>query len=208
MDGRRTLYFADPMCSWCWGFSPVIAAVVAACGAADVPVRLCVGGLRAFESKAMDERSKAYVRHHWEEVERTTGQPFDYRFFERDEFVYDTEPACRAAVAVRNLAPEATFDYFAAVQRAFYAENRDVTRESELAALAEGLGIAASDFSALWNAPEVAESTLADFRLSQGLGISGFPTVLLQDGSQLSALSVGYRPWADIEPELRDWLAG
>lgn len=24
-------YFADPMCSWCWGFSPVIEAVREAC---------------------------------------------------------------------------------------------------------------------------------------------------------------------------------
>ena len=40
------------------------------------------------------------------------------------------EPACRAALAVRNLAPAATLGYFAAVQRAFYAEGRDVTRET------------------------------------------------------------------------------
>ena len=205
--GKRILYFADPMCSWCWGFSPVIAAIVAACGA-DTPVRLCVGGLRAFETRPMDDRSKAYVRHHWEEVERSTGQPFDYGFFDRDGFVYDTEPACRAAVAVRCLVPEAAFNYFSAVQRAFYAENRDVTREGQLAAVAEGLGIDSADFSAVWNAPEVAESTRADFRLSQGLGINGFPTVLLQDGNELAALSVGYRSFADLEPELTAWLAG
>ena len=24
MAERQLLYFADPMCSWCWGFSPVV----------------------------------------------------------------------------------------------------------------------------------------------------------------------------------------
>jgi hypothetical protein len=26
-SGRQLVYFADPMCSWCYGFSPVIAAI-------------------------------------------------------------------------------------------------------------------------------------------------------------------------------------
>jgi putative protein-disulfide isomerase len=26
-DQKHLVYFADPMCSWCYGFSPVIAAL-------------------------------------------------------------------------------------------------------------------------------------------------------------------------------------
>lgn len=201
---RRILYFADPMCSWCWGFAPVIAALAAACADA-APIRFCAGGLRAFEQREMDARSRAYVRHHWEEVAAQTGQPFDFAFFEREHFVYDTEPACRAVVAMRNLAPPSALAYLAAVQRAFYAENRDVTAEDVLAELAAPFADA-GDFRAVFRAPEIDEATRADFRLVPGLGIQGFPTVVLQHDRQLVALTTGWQPFAALEAPLRAWL--
>jgi putative protein-disulfide isomerase len=204
---KRILYFADPMCSWCWGFSPVIAEIARVSGE-RAPIRLIVGGLRAGETRPMDGRAKAYVRHHWEQVQATTGQPFDFAFFEREGFVYDTEPACRAAVAARSLAPEVTLDYLAAVQRAFYAENRDVTLEDELADVAAALGLSRDDFVTVYRAPEVAEAARADFALAPELGIADFPTVVLQDDRQLTLLSAGYQPFAALEADLRAWLGG
>lgn len=201
---RRVLYFADPMCSWCWGFAPVIAALAAAC-TTDVPIRFCAGGLRAFERREMDARSRAYVRHHWEEVAAQTGQPFDFAFFEREHFVYDTEPACRAVVTMRNLAPASALAYLSAVQQAFYAGNRDVTGEDVLAELAAPFADA-DDFRAVFRAPEIEEATRADFQLVQGLGIQGFPTVVLQHDRQLVALTTGWQPFAALEAPLRAWL--
>jgi putative protein-disulfide isomerase len=204
---KRILYFADPMCSWCYGFGPVLGEILRL-SAGIVPVRLCVGGLRAGETRPMDKKSKAYVRHHWQEVAAATGQPFDYAFFDRQGFVYDTEPSCRAAVVMRNLAHAAGFAYFAAVQQAFYAGNRDVTREDVLAEIAAAHGAEPADFVAVFRAPEVAEAARADFHLSQSLGIAGFPTVLLQDATHLTALTAGYQPFADLEEPLRRWLTG
>jgi putative protein-disulfide isomerase len=203
---RRLLYFADPMCSWCWGFSPVMDAIARAC-AGLVPIRLCAGGLRAGETRPMDDRSRAYVRHHWEQVAAQTGQPFDFGFFDRAHFVYDTEPACRAVVAMRNLAPDAALAYLAAVQRAFYAENRDATREDDLARVAAPFA-SPDEFRTVFRAPEMHEATQADFRLTHGLGIQGFPTVLLQDGRQLTALTTGWQPFEVLAEPLGAWLAG
>lgn len=153
----------------------------------------------------MDDRSRGYVRHHWEQVAAQTGQPFDFSFFDRAHFVYDTEPACRAVVAMRNLAPDAALGYLAAVQRAFYAESRDATREDELADLAAP-SVSPEDFRTVFRAPEVHEATQADFRLTQGLGIQGFPTVLLQDGRRLTALTTGWQPFEALQDALRRWL--
>ena len=38
MDGLHLIYFTDAMCSWCWGFSPVIGALRAKSGDA-LPLR-------------------------------------------------------------------------------------------------------------------------------------------------------------------------
>ncbi|TVR98880.1 MAG: DsbA family protein [Rhodospirillales bacterium] len=204
---RQVLYFADPMCSWCWGFAPVLAAIRSTVGdMADM--RLIVGGLRAGESRPMNARAKAVIRHHWEAVQAETGQPFSFGFFDREGFVYDTEPAGRAVVAMRCFAPEATLDYFAAVQRAFYADGQDVTDAAVLAALARPFGMDAEAFSILFTAAEIRDATHADFATTAAAGVSGFPTVVLRSGSHFDLLTAGYRPFTELEPAVRAWLNG
>ena len=45
MQTPRLIYFADPMCSWCYGFSPVIAQIRQTFGRA-LPIEVVMGGLR------------------------------------------------------------------------------------------------------------------------------------------------------------------
>lgn len=173
----------------------------------ELPLRLIVGGLRTEQVQPMSPNLKASLRHHWEVVQATTGQPFDWTFFERDDFVYDTEHACRAAVAVRCLAPALTLPFFARMQQAFYAENRDITSETELVQIASEFDIPAETFVTVLNAGEIAEATRDDFRLSQTLGITGFPTVFLQHASTLDMLTSGYQPFEALRPVIEAWLA-
>ena len=65
-DGSRQIVFVgDPMCSWCWGFAPVIDTIADEYGD-RAPVRVVVGGLRVGTQHPMRDKDKAYVRHHWE----------------------------------------------------------------------------------------------------------------------------------------------
>ena len=75
------LYFANPMCSWCWGFSPVIQRLVESHGSRP-RVTLAMGSL-ARGREPMRETDRAHVRGHWEQVRAASGQPFDFAFFER-----------------------------------------------------------------------------------------------------------------------------
>ncbi len=202
---KRAIYVADPMCSWCWGFAPVVAAI-AELAAGRAEIRVVVGGLRVGPREPMRDRDKDYVRHHWQAVANETGQPFAWSFFEREGFVYDTEPACRAVVAVRSLAPDAALGFLAAVQRAFYAENRDVTDTAVLTEIAHGVGLDRGLLAALLAEPEIADATRADFRLVQAAGIPGFPAVILQDGDRSTLLTIGYRPYEALRPQVEDWL--
>lgn len=205
VSSKRIFYIADPMCSWCWGFAPVIAEI--ARKAADRAVlRVVVGGLRPGTTGAMTEQSKSSIRHHWEQVQAETGQPFSFAFFDREGFVYDTEPACRAVVAVRSLLPDAALDYLRAVQCAFYVDNRDVTRAGELARIGEPFGVDADRFAALFAAGEVVEATRADFAVAPALGLTGFPSVVVADGNRYAVLTVGYQPFSALEAPLERWL--
>lgn len=208
MTGPHLVYFADPMCSWCWGFAPVIEAVTERFGAA-LPIRLVLGGLRPGTTQPMDAASRASVRSHWEHVHEASGQLFDFAFFERDRFVYDTEPACRAIVVMRR---HGIVDALAALRRihtAFYAESRDVTDPDILTQIAAELGFDAVQFRVDFNADAAVQETRADFALTQGAGIRGFPTLIAGTGAdhEYAVVTHGFQPAERVLPALTSWYA-
>ncbi len=67
MPGTDFVYVADPMCSWCWGFAPVMKAFRERYPNA-FEYRLVLGGLRAGRSATpLDDQMKSYIAHHWRE---------------------------------------------------------------------------------------------------------------------------------------------
>lgn len=201
------VYFANPMCSWCWGFATVVRGLAERYGSA---VRLTVAlGALGRSDRPMRAQDRAIVREHWEHVRERTGQPFDFAFFDRaEDFVYDTEPACRAVVVVRARHPELALPYFHAVQEAFYARNRDVTRIEELQRIAAALGLDEAGFAQALADADVRVAVAREFAETAALGVSGYPTLLgLKDG-RARVLSLGYRPLAEVEAALEELAAG
>lgn len=203
---RELLYIADPMCSWCWGFSPVISALRTRF-AEELEFSLIVGGLRVGTKERLPEHFKQQVLHHWHEVNKATGQPFCFDFNLPEDFRYDTEPSCRASVVVRTLKPESAFGFFDALHEAFYAENRDVTNPDILAEIAEGFGVDRTLFLETFEAKETKRATYDDFARSYGFGVQGFPTAILQDERGAALLTVGYQHIGQVAPLVEKWLA-
>jgi putative protein-disulfide isomerase len=203
----RLVYFADPMCSWCYGFSPVVAAL-AERFEERVPLDLVMGGLRAGNIEPMRAKDKEFIRNAWTRVGAATGQPFDLSFFDRESFVYDTEPACRAVVTARRLMPRMALPFMARVQQAFYAENRDMTAADEIAQVAEEAGFDRADFGAAFTAADTRNETFRDFLTAEALGIRGFPTLIAgSEEKGYALLTNGYRPLEDLAEPLERWLA-
>jgi len=202
---REILLIVDPMCSWCWGFSPVVRALNDAYGD-RTPIYPIVGGLRPLTTDPMNDRAKEEIRHHWDSVHAASGQPFDFSFFDRDDFIYDTEPACRALVTVRFLKPKSSLTFLELLHQAFYAENRDITDTDVLTDLAEASDVKRADFLEFFPTRKMIYLTASDFFRSQSMGVTGFPTVVLRSNEKLSLLSAGFRPFVDIKPHLDQWL--
>jgi len=202
---RYLMYFADPMCSWCWGFSPAIDHIQKDFGE-DLPVRLVMGGLRPGNVSTMSEDDKRQKRHHWEQVHAASGQSFNFDFFEREGFVDNTEPACRAVVAARTLDKAKAIPMMKAVQHAYYIENRDVTDGDELCRIAAEAGFDEDAFRKIFDDTDTMDETRRDFWLAQNTGVSGFPTLIAVDGGQAQAVTIGFSPAENIVPALAQWL--
>jgi putative protein-disulfide isomerase len=205
------IYVADPMCSWCYGFTQPMDALLADPGPArPLQLALIMGGLRPYSTQALTQDKADEIFSHWRHVHDATGQPFappELTALREPGFVYDTEPASRAIVTVRSLWPQHTWRYFKAVQRAFYAEGADVTRTEVLTELAMQQGLTRHYFEVAFASEKMHESTRQDFAQAREWNIRGFPAVVAEHDEQLHLVCNGHTPADALRQRLAALIA-
>lgn len=200
-----TLYFVvDPMCSWCWGFAPVIDEVRQKLSD-RYEIELVMGGLRTKGEMPWDEKAKRYLRYQWQQVAEKTGQPFDKSLFEKAVFEYDTTPACKAVVTVRELlGRDAAFTYLHKLQHAFYAQGIDITKPRLLQGFYEQLFGNSGKFAFFFLSERAETLTEHDFAKARSMGATSFPSVVVVDDAGHMVCQKGYRSYLEIEQLLKD----
>ncbi len=203
-EDKSLIYFADPMCSWCWGFAPVIQQVRDTFS--DLPIQMFMGGLSPGNTRIMDNAAKQEIKKHWEHVQQASGQPFDFDFFERSNFIYDTEPASRAVIACFRMDSSKALAFLKHLQQSFYQCNLDITSSEQLHQLAQSFGLEKEEFMRFLDDPETSRITQQSFDYARYLKVSGFPTLIGQTPVAHTVLTRGYQPYPQIEENIRRWL--
>ncbi|MDI3382869.1 DsbA family protein [Xenophilus aerolatus] len=190
-------YIFDPLCGWCYGAGPALAALAAT---PEVTVRLQPSGLFSEAgARPMDDDFAGYAWSNDQRIERLTGQPFSERY--RDQVLadrhqrFDSGPATLALTAVALTAPQREADALKAIQQARYVEGRDITDTDTLATLLESLGL--EDAAARLRQPDLALLSANQQRVAQAqamlrqAGAGGVPTFVLERDGQRQVLHSG-----------------
>lgn len=180
------------MCSWCWGISPALHRLEQRAKQENISFRIVVGGLRPGGGDEWNEKFTAFLGHHWEEVQRRTGQPFNHSLLDLENFHYDTEPSCRAVVTARSLNPKKEHEFFELVQHYFYVQNQDPNLIDFYAPICAKLELSFTDFKTLFESEELKQRTASEFALNRQWGVRGYPTVLFRKDRQFHLLARGY----------------
>jgi len=203
-DRIEFLYVGDPMCSWCWGFAPVLDRMAQRYA---IPIRTIVGGLRPGPSaEPLDETWRRTLAEHWRHVEEASGQPFDHTTLARENWVYDTELAAIGVVTMRDLNEPETLRFFTRLQRAYYAENIDITDPDVYPDLLAGFDVDLPEFTELLASEAMKVRAWADFEFARRLSVTGFPSLLLRLDEDQLVVTRGYLGWETLEPALTGWL--
>lgn len=201
----KLIYVGDPMCSWCYGFTPEIEAVRRKYEN-QLEIQMVMGGLNTKQNLPLDAEMRASLQGHWEEIALSTGQPFAYQILNKKGFVYNTEPACRAVVAVREIDSTKSYSMFKAIQTAFYSKGIDITQTEELAKIAESIAINFEEFLKMYNSNFIKEKTKGDIQRAERNGIDGFPALILLHGEKVVFISNGYEKAEKVEKALKKHL--
>ncbi|MDX3905047.1 MAG: DsbA family protein [Pigmentiphaga sp.] len=195
MAPTRLHYIYDPLCGWCYGAAPLVAAA-----RERFPIIAHAGGMMAGPNRQpVSERLRHYVMPHDRRIAALTGQPFGEPYFDgllRDHgAVFDSEPPITAILAAHEIAgPGRDLDMLARIQHAHYAEGRRIADPEILAELAAGIGLEAPAFTATYARLE-GQPTRAHIAESRALlahvGGQGFPTFALEHEGRLHVLDTG-----------------
>ncbi|AHC74173.1 DsbA family protein [Pseudomonas aeruginosa] len=194
MNDLTLHYLYDPLCGWCYGASPLLAAAREVTG---LDVRLHGGGMMTDANRQpVGAGLRHYVMPHDLRIAQLTGQPFGKDYCDgllRDtSAVFDSAPPTAAVLAAEALDGLGAA-MLARIQRAHYVEGRRIAERPVLLELGAELGLGegfAEAFDACSGEPLRAH--FADSRrLMNRLGAAGFPTFALERDGRLQVLDTG-----------------
>jgi putative protein-disulfide isomerase len=199
-------YIHDPMCSWCWGFRPVLDLLLTQLPESIGVTRL-LGGLAADTTEPMPEALRAQLQNTWREIEtRIPSTRFNFNFWTLNTPRRSTYPACRAVIAARGVDPQSEASMITAIQHAYYLQARNPSDDTTLIALASELSLDRARFSELLNHPSTQRRLDSEITQARRMGVEGFPSLVLQVAKGYWPVRVDYQS-ADPMLQLIEYLA-
>ena len=185
-------YVYDPLCGWCYGAAPLVAAARKV-----VPVRAHGGGMMAgAQRQAVTPQLRAYVAAHDQRIAQSSGQPFGDAYTNgllRDTTaMLDSEPPIAAVLAADDVGSRG-LDMLARLQVAHYVEGRRIADRDVLVALAGELGLGRTAFEQALDRIEGAATQhhIAESRaMLARLGGRGFPTFALERDGRMELIDI------------------
>lgn len=185
-------YFGDPMCSWCWGFRPVLEQVDQEYP--ELERVMVLGGLRGGEEAPMSDDLAGMIRNAWTRIEGSTGQQFNHDLWKLHRPLATTWPACRAVLAARLLDPKSEWGFMVAMFGAYFTRALDPSSQATHLLIAEEQGFDRNVYMSMLESEQVERSLQTDLRTTHRFGITGFPSVVLSIAGNNYLISPGYQP--------------
>ncbi|MFD2999630.1 DsbA family protein [Pontibacter toksunensis] len=189
------------MCPWSYGFTPVVRRLRALWHGRLI-VQVLLGDMYAHATEPLSPEEKSNLAVSWHRIQEYTFQPFDYRFFKQRDFIYNTEPACRALLCVRLLRPKLLLEVLRAFHSAFFVDGHDLKDPGVLVRLVGLFGIEENLFLALFESEEIARQMEEEFSYVDSIGATSFPSVLVQTGQGVEKIAHGYVPLDQLEQRM------
>lgn len=184
----QIIYAFDPLCGWCYGFSPALDRVRKALKS-RVQFRIACGGLITGEQEQPIREVADYLRQGMQAVETQTGVKFGRAFIEgllaEGTWISRSEPACRAVLLVQEIAPQYSLDFARALSKAFYYDGLPPDDPETISQVASSVRVDPDILLNQWNQPKTRDRTLQAFGEARSLGIQSYPSLFLWRDSNL-----------------------
>ena len=185
-------YVHDPMCSWCWGFSPSWQKIRTALQN-EVEIQYLLGGLAPDSNVEMPESMQRDIAGYWKKIQQhIPGTEFNFDFWQKCTPRRSTYPACRAVIAARKQNPEIELAMIEAIQKAYYLNAQNPSNDETLIALAESLKLDKKQFAEDLNSSVTQEQLENEINFGRSIGAQGFPSMILEKDGDYQYVPLNY----------------
>jgi len=189
MHSNTLFYIYDPMCSWCWGYAPVLQQIRQAL-AGKLEVVDVLGGLAPDTEEAMPEVMQHQIAAYWRKIEDQLGTEFNHSFWQKNTPRRATYPACRAIIAAREQGAEQVMNR--AIQEAYYLRAMNPSDEEILLQLADEQGLNFDQFLQSLESEQTHEALVEEVNFARSIGANSFPSWFLKLGEHWHSIPVDY----------------
>jgi putative protein-disulfide isomerase len=202
MINNQLIYVTDPLCLWCYGIAPELDAFFASLPDDLEGITINGGLFPGAQAKVADKNFQDYLKNAAEHVTEKTGQIFSNSFWEllaSDNFLYDTEPAARASVVVKELAGDTKMRSFIhKLQKSVFVDGNNPNLEDTLSELAYSCGVDKVEFVEKYRSDSNLEMTRGEYALAKTMNVRGFPALIYIGEKKGFQIGAGYATLGEL----------
>lgn len=194
MEKPKIIYVYDPMCGWCYGFSPVIKEIENEYKQ-KFNFEIISGGMVVGDREGPIGGFADYILSAYKRVESTTGIKFGEPYLEllkkKDYFSSSVKPSI-ALSYIKDIKPEIAISFAHDMQKRFYFDGKLLHENESYLPLLEKYQINKEDFFKAIESDVYKAKANEDFNTSKKLGVTGFPCVIVFKDGKYQFIASGY----------------
>lgn len=193
----KIIYFTDPICSSCWGVEPQLRKLKLEYGN-SITIEYHMGGLLpdwSYNSGGISKPSD--VAHHWDEVSQYYDMPIDGDVWLEDP-LNSSYPPSIAFKAAQMQDEKKAIVFLRIIREMVFLEKKNIEKWEYLEVAAKKAGLNPTQLKTDFEG-KAKELFYTDLELGKKLGVRGFPTFILSNGSSDSITVYGFKPYTTFE---------
>ncbi len=198
----KIIYVYDALCGWCYGFSPVITDFESKYSK-TLKFEVISGGMITGSKIGPIGDVAPYISWAYKEVENTTGVKFGKDFLDKTlkdgEVIFTSIPTAIALSVFKELNQSNSLQFATKLQSAIYYNGIEPENFEEYGNIASKYGIDSASFVRKMREPRYSRLAEDDFKKTSALGVTGFPTILLEIDGVHHKIGNGYMPFSKLE---------
>ena len=204
----RFIYIYDPLCGWCYGFTPVIQELQERSNG-SMEFDILSGGMIVGDNRHTFSSMTAFIQREHTNVEAMTGVKFGHAFLEKllpSEEIMDSEKPSIALTVFKQYQPENVITFAHDMQVALNYQGQSLNNDSTYRLLIRKFSLPEDEFISRLQDEHYRYETHQEFQLVQNWGITGFPAAILDTGKQLYLCARGFTPLDRLEQTIDNIL--
>ena len=182
-------YVVDPMCSWCYGFSPTWQKILDNLPS-NIKVVYVQGGLAPTSNEPMPQNMQIMLQGIWKQIHKTVGTEFNFDFWTKCKPRRSTYLSCQAAISARLQNKE--YEMISTIQKQYYLNAKNPSNRDTLEESAKMINLDVERFSKDLESDFVIEKLHEDFKIRAKIKVNSFPSLILKYKNNYFPIKIEY----------------